>query len=409
MTHLPPLQLKKHHDRRVKSGHPWIYSNEIATPLKSFQPGECVNVLSHEGRPHGTAFVNPHSLITARLYSRTPDTLLDEAFFSQKISSALGLRQSLFDRPFYRLVYGESDGLPGLVIDRFGDHLVLQLNTVAMDQARDTIVSALTKILPEIQHIFLKNDSTIRKQEQLLSEVISIFGAFPEKILMEENGFKFEISPEKGQKTGWFYDHRMNRARLRDYVRGKRVLDVFSYLGAWAIPAAGYGAKEVVCIDSSSHSAKGIMLNAQLNGVDGKISVITDDAFDALKNLQKTGDKFDVIVLDPPAFAKKQKDVLSGLAAYQRLNTAALKLLNPDGLLVSCSCSMQVSWPDFASMLHRAGWQNGEGSALQIIERGHQGPDHPVHSAIPETDYLKMAIVTKKLDCHTPQKARGSQ
>jgi 23S rRNA (cytosine1962-C5)-methyltransferase len=390
------LRLKKNQDRRLRSGHIWIYSNEVDTavsPIKSFIPGEEVIVESQNGTILGIAYVNPQSLIMGRLFTRNSEERLNLPFFCRHIEKALALRTRLFNKPFYRLVYGESDNLPGLIADRFGDVLVIQLNTAGMDAKKDIILAAFLQVIPELQSILFKNDSSARKPEGLESTVVAGFNTPPEKITLEENNVLFQAPLWLGQKTSWFYDHRSNRLRQKEYVEGKRVLDVFSYLGGWGIQAAVFGAASVTCIDSSKLSAEWIRENALLNNVSEKISVITDDAFDALKKLHQTKEKYDVIILDPPAFIKKQKDMKEGLLAYQRINEAALKLLSPGGILMSCSCSMHLSYGDLVESLRRAAYRNE--MSLQILERGHQGPDHPVHLAIPETDYLKMVVVRK--------------
>ena len=382
--------LKKGRERRVRSGHPWIFSNEIDTqlsPLKTFSAGEEVIVAAHDKTPLGAAYINPHSLIAARIFSRNADEKLDTVFFQNRLRDALLLREQLFEQPFYRWVFGEADGLPGLVIDRFDLDIVVQLNTAGMDIKQNEIAAALRVVLPELRSILLRNDSSIRQQEGLEIEVRALYGTPPETILLEENGARFYAPLWQGQKTGWFYDHRMNRARLKNYVRNKTVLDVFSYLGAWGIQAALYGAKQVDCVESSASACEFIRQNAALNQKENNVQVICDDAFTALKTLLQSGKRYDVIVLDPPAFVKKAKDHKEGLLAYQRINELAIKLLLPGGLLVSCSCSMHVSADDMLAMFQRLAYRTD--SRLRLTERGHQGPDHPLHICIPETDYLK--------------------
>lgn len=388
------IRLKKNHERRLKSGHVWIYSNEIditVTPLRSLIAGEEVIVEAHDKTRLGVAYVNPHSLIVGRLFSHEPKDSLTKEFFVQRILKALQIRSTLFAQPFYRLIYGESDGLPGLITDRYNHTLVIQCNTAGIDAKKEIILQAFLEVLPEIKSILFKNDSSARKPEGLESNVYAGFGSPPEKVFLEENHVKFHAPLWSGQKTGWFYDHRMNRLRQKDYVVGKRVLDVFSYLGGWGVQAAVFGARSVTCVDSSKLSAEWIKENAELNQVSHKISVITEDAFVALKNLHQAKEKFDVIILDPPAFIKKQKDIKEGFLAYQRINEAALKLLAPDGILISCSCSMHLGYEQLIEAIRRGAYRCNV--TLQILERGHQGPDHPVHLVIPETDYLKMIIL----------------
>jgi 23S rRNA (cytosine1962-C5)-methyltransferase len=387
------LRLKKNEDRRLRAGHCWIYSNEVdiaVTPLKSLVAGQEVLVEAADKTILGLAYVNPHSLILGRLVSRNSTHPFNEDLFIRRINMAAAGRDSLYPKPFYRLIFGESDNLPGLVVDRFGDHLVVQINTAGMEAKKDIIVSALQAALPNTQSILFRNDSSARQQEGLESNISIGFGNPPQKVLLEENDVAFHAPLWEGQKTGWFFDHRLNRLRLKDYVADKRVLDVFSYLGGWGIQAAVWGAKEVHCLDSSAFAVESIKENAELNSVANKVHTICDDAFVGMKNLQQAKEKFDVIILDPPAFVKKQKDKKEGLLAYQRINEMALKLLAPGGILISCSCSMHITYEELMQALRRASLHTRQ--TIQILERGHQAQDHPVHIAIPETDYLKMII-----------------
>lgn len=396
MTTIKSIRLKKKEERRIRSGHPWIFSNEVdtsATPLKSFTPGEEVAVLAHDQSFLGMAYVNPHSLIAGRIFSRDAQTRLDLDFFKKKIQSAVSIRERLFSKPFYRLIFSEADGLPGVVIDRFGHDFVMQINTAGIEHKKDLLAQALRDVIPETNSILLRNDSQIREYEGLPECVEPLFGTPPQEIVIEENGVRFSVPLWKGQKTGWFYDHRMNRARLKQYVKDRSVLDVFSYLGGWAVQAAAFGASHVDCIEVSTFAGESIRHNAELNQVANKISVINEDAFVALKSLVQQQKTYDVIVLDPPAFVKRAKDHKEGLLAYQRINEMALKLLVPGGVLVTCSCSMHVSQDDFMQMLQRLAYRTQ--STLQVLERGHQGPDHPLHISIPETDYLKAIFVRK--------------
>lgn len=396
MKTLLPVRLKKSEDRRIRAGHPWVYSNEIdiaVSPLKQYTKGEEVIVEAHDKTIIGKGYINPNSLIAVRILSRDANEIIDQDFFVRKIKTALDLRNTLFSKPYYRLVFGESDQLPGVVIDRFGNDFTVQINTAGMEEKSDLIVSALREIFPDLNSILFKNDSGIRVQEGLDSYVKSGFGELPDEISLEENEVKFVASLELGQKTGWFYDHRLNRARLASYVDNKTVLDVFSYVGGFGIQAARFGAAHVDCIDTSRSACKFIQKNAKLNQVENKVSVICDDAFDAMKKLSNDGKTYDVIVLDPPAFVKKFRDKKEGLIAYQRLNELALKLLNSNGILFSCSCSMHVGMDDMFEILKRAAYRTQ--NEIQVLERGHQGPDHPLHIAIPETDYLKVVIVRK--------------
>ncbi|HSU15951.1 class I SAM-dependent rRNA methyltransferase [Longimicrobium sp.] len=385
---LPPLRLRKNEDRRLRAGHLWVFSNEIdveRTPLPGFEPGEMVEVQDARGAPLGVGYVNPRSLIAARLVSRDRDARLDRALLKRRLARALSLREMLFDRPFYRLAYGESDGVPGLVADRFGDHVVVQLTTAGMERAKDDVVQALRDTLQPAGILF-RNDSSGRALEGLDTYVETAFGEVPAAVPLEENGVRFE-APVAGQKTGWFYDHRMNRARLMAYARGRRVLDVFSYIGGWGVQAAAAGAEHVVCVDASAEALEHVARNAALNGAAERVSTRKGDAFDVLRMMAAEGEKFDVVVLDPPAFIKRRKDQKAGEEAYRRVNQLALEVLRQDGILVSASCSYHLPREALQDAMLRAA--RNRGRSLQIVEQGHQGPDHPVHPAIPETAYLK--------------------
>lgn len=390
---LSPLKLKKGEDRRIRNGHPWIFSNEIdtkITPLKGFTPGQQVHVLAADNSSLGVAYVNPHSLICARLFSTDQNARLTQPFFERAFQRALAIRDKLFVKPFYRLIFSEADQLPGIVVDRYNDILVVQINTAGMEQHKAEIVAALRSVLPTTQAIIFRNDSAIREQEGLETYVETALGTAPDTILLEENGVRFHAPLLKGQKTAWFYDHRMNRAQLKNYVKDATVLDVFSYLGAFGVQAAVYGAKQVDCIETSAFACDFIKQNATENNVADKVSVINDDAFDAMKALITAKKQYDVIVLDPPAFIKRSKDKKEGLTAYLRLNELALKLLKPNGILVSCSCSMHLSMDELINAIQRAAQRTQR--YVQILERGHQGPDHPLHPCIAESDYLKAVI-----------------
>jgi len=385
---LPPLRLRKNEDRRLRAGHLWVFSNEVdveRTPLTAFEPGDAVQVQDARGAPLGSAYVNPRSLIAARVVSRDATAVLDRAFLKRRLARALSLRELFFDRPFYRLAYGESDGLPGLVVDRFGGVLVVQVTTAGMERVKDDIVDALRDVVKPGAILF-RNDAGGRGLEGLPEYVETALGTVPEVVELEENGVRFG-APMAGQKTGWFYDHRMNRARLMAYAKDRRVLDVFSYVGGWGVQAAAAGAGEVVCVDASADALEHVGRNAEMNGAAARVSTRRGDAFDVLRQMAAEGEKFDVVVLDPPAFIKRKKDQAAGFEAYRRVNQLALEVLKQDGILVSASCSYHMPREALQDAMLRAARHRGRG--LQIIEQGHQGPDHPVHPAIPETAYLK--------------------
>ncbi len=386
---LSSLRLKKHADRRLKAGHLWLYSNEIdidATPLKGLAPGAQVVVEAANGKAMGVAYVNPHSLICARLVSRDPKQGLDRSLLVHRLNQALALRQRLFAAPFYRLVHGEGDLLPGLVIDRFGDTLVVQLNTAGMQAVLPELLDALDKVLAPTT-VVLRNDTSGRRQEGLEQGVEVVKGEVADPVLLEENGVRFAAPVLDGQKTGWFYDHRANRAWLNQLVAGKRVLDLFSYVGGWGVQAAAHGASEVLCVDASAAALERVAENAALNGLHEQVAVGEGDAFEALAALKAEGEQFDVVILDPPAFIKKRKDIPAGERAYARLNREAMRLLGRDGLLLSASCSMHLA-PERLMEVVRGAVRHQDRHG-QVLFQGHQGADHPVHPAIPETSYLK--------------------
>jgi 23S rRNA (cytosine1962-C5)-methyltransferase len=387
------VQLNKGAEKRLKQGHLWIYSNEIdvkKTPLKSFEPGEQVQVKSHSDKVMGTAFMSPASLIAGRLISRDPKQLMDQSLIVHRLKVALSLRQNVFSEPSYRLVFGDSDRLPGLVIDRFEDVYVVQISSVGMETLKTEIVAALDKVCRPKSIIF-KNNGKMRASEGLESYVDVAKGDDIQEAEFTENGVKFIAPIIEGQKTGWFYDHRMNRARLKDYVKGKRVLDLYSYIGGWGIQAAAFGAESVTCVDSSTLALDYVIKNAELNNVQDKVDCIEGDVLEVCKKLKEMDERFDIVIADPPAFIPRRKDQKAGELAYQRLNQLAMRLLSKDGLLISASCSMHLSKSALVKAVSLAG-QTLE-KQLQIIEQGGQGPDHPIVPVIPETDYLKAIFV----------------
>lgn len=393
MPSLPSLRLKANADRRLRAGHLWVYSNEIdvaATPLHGFAAGDQTILEAAGGKPLGIVAMSPNNLICARLLSRDVKHVLDKSLLVHRLNVALSLRERLFDKPCYRLVYGDSDLLPGLVVDRFFDILVVQLASATMEAHKDEVVAALIQVLKP-SGILFKNDSSARDAEGLQRYVETVYGEVPEWVALEENGVKFEAPVIDGQKTGWFYDHRMNRARLAPYVKGKRVLDLFSYIGGWGVQAAAFGASEVFCVDASGFALDGVERNAALNGVGENVTCVEGDAFAALRELKAAEERFDVVIADPPAFIKRKKDIKNGEAAYRRLNETAMRMLNKDGILVSASCSMHLDEDHLQSILLTSARHLDRN--IQLLERGAQGPDHPVHLAIAETRYIKSLTV----------------
>jgi 23S rRNA (cytosine1962-C5)-methyltransferase len=386
----PELRLKAREDRRIAAGHLWIFSNEVdtaRTPLGGFEPGAICRVVGDRERFLGYAYVNPHALICARILGRDGRFPPGKPLFVHRLQVALALRERLYDAPYYRLVYGESDGLPGLVLDRYGDVIVGQIGTVGMEARKSEIIEAVAKVIDPRTFIW-KNDSGARELEGLPSCVETAFGDPAEHAWVEENGVRFKVPLGTGQKTGWFYDQASNRRSLLKYVGGRRVLDVFSYLGAWGLAAARAGASEVLCVDSSAPALELLAESAAANGL--AVRTLRDDAFDALAALRDAGEKFDVVIVDPPAFIKRRRDIPKGQAAYRKLNQLAMQLLPRDGLLVSCSCSHHLAQDDLIGAVQQA--SRHVNRFAQIIEVGGHSPDHPIHPAIPETRYLKALV-----------------
>ena len=384
---LPPLLLKPQEERRLQAGHLWIFSNEVnvgATPLTAFAPGAHVQVRSSHNRFLGYAYVNPRTLISARLLGRDPDYPPGRSLLVHRLRVALALRERLYAAPFYRLAFGESDLLPGLVVDRYGDVLVAQIGTAGMEAMKQEILDALVKVVAP-RAILWKNDSAIRELEGLERYVETAFGEVPDFVEVPEGGVTFRVPLASGQKTGWYFDQAGNRAMLLRLVRNARVLDVFSYAGSFGLQAARAGAAEVTCVDSSAAALETAAATAAANGLEAEL--LQGDGFDVLESLHADRRRFDAVVIDPPAFIKRRKDHPKGLAAYRRLNQLALQALDRDGLLLSCSCSYHLGPGELTDAVQRAARHLGR--FAQLIGVGAQAPDHPVHPAIDETRYLR--------------------
>ncbi len=388
----PALFLKRGEDARLRAGHAWVFSNEIDTaksPLAEFTPGETVVVVDHAGKPLGLACVNPNVLIAARLVARGLKHPFDRSLMVHRLKVALGLRERIHSEPHYRLVHGEADGLPGLVLDRYGDVLVGQIGTLAMEQRRADIEHAIIKVLKP-RALVWKNRGGFRALEDLPEYVEVAHGELPDLVQAHEGGLHFGFDPLEGQKTGYFWDQRANRDLLAPYARGARVLDVFSYVGAWGLRAAAAGASDVLCVDASRDALNWVERNAADNGLAERVKTHCGDAFDVLKELRQQRERFDVVIVDPPAFAKRRKDFAEAKLAYRRINEAAMQLLGRDGILVSCSCSWHMPRAALTDVVNQGARHLDR--QVQILAQLQQSPDHPVVPAIPETDYLKGLI-----------------
>jgi len=388
-TAYPALYLKRGEDTRLRAGHLWVFSNEVdvkRSPLTGFEPGAaCVIVDAHD-KPLGVGYVNPNSLICARLVNRGIAHAIDRSLIVHKLNVALALRERLYAEPYYRLVFGESDGLPGLTVDRFGDVIAAQITTAGMERMKDDIAAALVKVIKPAAIVW-KNDSGIRTLEQLPSYADIGYGELNAPVITREAGLEFEVDIIGGQKTGWFYDQRANRDLLAPLVREARMLDVFSYLGGWGLRAAAAGAREVTCVDASASAVEAIKRNAARNGLADRVSAVKADAFEHLKALREARERYDVVILDPPAFVKRKKDFSEGRLAYRRINEMAMQILAKDGILITCSCSYHMSRTALLDAIQQGARHLDR--HVQVLAQLQQAPDHPMHPAIPETDYLK--------------------
>ena len=382
--------LKKGEDRRLRIGHLWVFSNEIDTkrsPLTSFNPGQSVLVADCGGRVLGTGYVNPASLIAVRMVSRKAEEALNADLLRRRLSDALDLRNRMFGTPFYRLCHGEGDFLPGLVADRHGDHVVCQITTAGMDAHTDELLSVLDE-LPHPSSILLDNNVASRDLEGLERFQRVALGNAPDEISIEESGMHYAVPLKDGQKTGWFYDQRVNRAALTPFVqsqKGCHVLDAFCYAGGFGALAAKNGAGKVSFMDASAHALSYAKRNAEQFGTETEL--LQGDALTLLADLRREGRTFDIVCLDPPAFIKRKKDAKQGLEAYQRVNEIGLDLVRPGGMLMTCSCSHHLEADALRGLVTRAAGKRRRHARL--VFQGFQGPDHPIHPAMPETAYLK--------------------
>jgi 23S rRNA (cytosine1962-C5)-methyltransferase len=384
---LPELRLKHREDRRISAGHLWIFSNEVdndRTPLVRFGSGALCRVVGDRDRFLGFAYVNPHALICARILGRDPHHPPGKSLFVHRLQVALALRERLYPTPWYRLAYGESDGLPGVVFDRYGEVVVGQIGTAGMEARKAELLAALEHVIRPGAVIW-KNDGGSRELEGLPTYVEVARGEPPEHTWLDENGVRYRVPLGRGQKTGWFYDQAANRRAMLAYAKGARVLDLFAYLGAWGLAAARGGAREVVCVDSSAAALALLEESATANGL--AVRTLRDDAFDALAALREAGEKFDLVIVDPPAFIKRRRDLPKGLAAYRKLNQMAMQLLARDAILVTCSCSYHLPLDELIAVVQQAARHLSR--FAQLVTVGAHAPDHPIHPAIPETRYLK--------------------
>ena len=388
----PVIRLATGHHKRVRAGHPWAYSNEIAmTPeTKALPPGSIVRLHDSADGPLGAAMFNPRPLISARLLTPDPDAAIDREFLSGRLAGALALRERLFDVPYYRLAWSEADGLPGLVLDRYGDAAVAQLNTAGMDRLAEPLTEALFDAVG-LRTIVFRNDTAARRLEGLASGTSCAGAPVEGPVEIVENGVRFLADLGEGQKTGWFYDHRENRARVAALARGADMLDAYSYVGGFGIQAAAAGARSVVLLDRSEPALALGTEAAARNGVAGACEFLRGDVFRTLEEFGRDGRGFDIVVCDPPAFVKSKKDLASGLKGYRKLIRLAAGCVRPGGFLFAASCSHHVDAGQFAEALRGALRAIRRGG--RVLHRGGAGPDHPIHPYLPESAYLKALLL----------------
>ena len=391
MTEHPLIRLNPGQERRLKSGHPWAYSNEIRMPpeFRQMPAGGPVRLEGDDGWRFGTFAFNPHSLIGARLLDRNPAAEIDAAWVRRRLAAAVALRARITEGPFHRLVHAEADGLPGLVVDRYGEVAVLQANSAWADRMTPDILAALLAELP-LRAVVARNDLPVRAHEGLPADVALLHGS-DATALVEEGGVRFGVDPLSGQKTGWFFDQRRNRDMVAGLAAGARVLDVFCHVGAFGLRCAAAGAAEVTLVDSSAPALERALAAAAENGFAGRVGVRRGDAFDVMTEAAQAGEHFDIVVCDPPAFAKSKKDQAAGLRAYGRMARLAAPLVAPGGFLFVASCSHHAPLEAFAGVIAEALHRARRGG--RILATTGAGPDHPVHPHLPESAYLKAQLL----------------
>jgi 23S rRNA (cytosine1962-C5)-methyltransferase len=387
----PVIRLKAREGRRALAGAPWIFSNEIAMDArtKALAPGSLISAQTQDGRALGTGYFNPKSLIAVRLLDNVPDAEIGDAFFASHFARALARRAALFPEHFCRLVHAEGDGLPGLTIDRFDETSVIQVTTAGMEALIEPMLEALEEVLAP-KHVVLRNDTPTRALEGLEPYVRSARGEMTSRISLAENSVRYFANPVSGQKTGWYFDQRDNRAFMARLAAGQTVLDCYCHTGAFALLAAKWGAKEVVGIDSSVPALALAEEAASANCVANTCTFVKADVFEDLERLARAGETFDIVIADPPPFVKARKDLEAGARAYRKLARLAASLTSASGYLLLASCSHNIPRERFelecAIGIARAGRR------AALIRDAGAGPDHPIHPMLPETAYLKTLV-----------------
>ena len=380
--------LRKTRETRVRGGHPWVYASEIERVEGDFANGDVVEVVSSKGTLMGRAFYNPQSQISLRMLTRS-DEPVDRGFWERRVRDAWAYRQLLCDPDSCRLIYSETDGFPGLIVDKFADVLVMQSLCLGIDRVKETIADILMEVV-QPRGIYERSDVPVRRLEGMEQVTGLLRGEVPDRVEMWENGLKFTVDVKNGQKTGFFLDQKENRAAIAPLCRDARVLDCFCHNGSFALHAAKYGAQSVLGVDISEEALEVARENAQNNHLDN-VTFEAHNCFDHLRELTDAGERFDLVILDPPAFTKTRAAVERALKGYKEINLRGLKLVRPGGFLVTCSCSQHVSAEVFQDMINQA--VRDAKKRVRLVEYRTQGKDHPILPASPETKYLKCMIL----------------
>ncbi len=386
--------LKKGEGRTLKSGGLWVYDNEIASVMGSFEDGDIVLVHDFDGYPMGKGFINRNSKIRIRMLTRKQDTEIDESFLRKRVKDAWEYRKKTVDTSSCRVIFGEADFLPGLVVDKFSDVLVVQSLALGIDRMKETIICLLKEVLEEdgvsIRGVYERSDAKVRLQEGM--ERIKGFLGEPFDTLVQitENGVKYQVDVKDGQKTGFFLDQKYNRLAIQKLCKGAEVLDCFTHTGSFALNAGIAGAAHVTGVDASELAVHQAQENAKLNGLENTVEFLCEDVFELLPELEKEGKKFDVIILDPPAFTKSRNSVKNAVKGYREINLRAMKLVKDGGFLATCSCSHFMDYELFTQTVGQAA--KNVHKRLRQVEYRTQSPDHPILWAADESYYLKFYI-----------------
>lgn len=388
----PQVMLQQGGDRRALRGHPWIFSNELVmdAAARALTPGEIVTVQREDGRPLGVGLFNPRSLIAVRLLTRDASRAIDEDFLAKRVKRAVKLRDRLIVVPYYRLAHAEADGLPGCVIDRFGDVLVIEPNSAGMDRLTDELVDVLDRLLKP-KAILISGEGPARSLEGLEPVQRLAKGELPETIALFEHGAEFLADPAAGQKTGWFYDQRDNRMLAARFARDADVLDLYAYTGGFGIQAGRHGARSVLCVDRSAPALALVRAAAERNDLTQRIATETAEAFEFLNMAAAEHRTFDLVIADPPAFVKSKRDFPQGARAYRKLARLCAARVRNGGFLFLASCSHHMPAEEFRAQVARGLHEAGRSG--RILYATGAAPDHPVHPMLPESAYLKALML----------------